>query len=667
MADGNRSPEAFDSAAIAAALGVSKRAIEMRANRETWAFEVRTARGGAKRFYSATKLPADVQAAVVLRARPNLVAPAVPLEPSPKARASHRATEEQIAAAWRRYESVPQHLKEEAQRRLRALQAVDQLVADGHSLMDARGLVATQLQREGMRGASIPSLGRWAAQVATVEKQHRLALLVSAYAGRTTTVDIPQEAWDVFKADYLRVEAPTASSCYDRLARIAAIKGWQIPSLKTFQRRIQAELPRGVLILARKGQEAFDRTFPAQERDRSVFHALEAVNSDGHKFDVFVRWPDGTIARPIMVGVQDLYSGKVLGYRVAETESADLARFAFRDVIDRYGIPGKVWLDNGRGFASKMLTGGTKNRFRFKVKEDDPTGLLTSLGCEIHWATPYHGQAKPIERAWRDMCDRIAKHPAFAGAYTGNKPDAKPENYGSKAVPLDEFVRVLNEEVAAHNAREGRRTRVANGRSFDFAFHASYASSTIRKASTEQLRQLLLTTDVVTSDQRDGSVRLAGNRYWSEAIASHAGSKLILRFDPEQLHTCVQVYTLANVYVGEADCIAAVGFADTMAAREHARAKKQYRRAAKQQLDAERRMDAATVAAQLPSPIPEELPPAGVVAPMFGRRKPAPLPEAEPMRRTGTDDNEAALATLLRGMDDRLRSRAMWGPQEDTE
>ena len=96
-----------------------------------------------------------------------------------------------------------------------------------------------------------------------------------------------------------------------------------------------------------------------------------------------------------MVGVQDLYSGKLLGYRIAETESSDLARFAFRDVIERYGIPGKVWLDNGRGFASKMLTGGTANRFRFKVKEDDPTGLLTAMGCEIHWATPYHGQAKP--------------------------------------------------------------------------------------------------------------------------------------------------------------------------------------------------------------------------------------------------------------------------------
>ncbi|MGH8346885.1 MAG: transposase domain-containing protein [Pseudomonas sp.] len=616
-------------------------------------------RGGQKRFFTTASLPDDVHAALLLNQAPRVV------------KASEFRTTglsaEQIASAWQRYDAVPQHLKDEAQRRLRAVQAVEGLVADRRPLMEARTLVAAQLQRENVRGASVASLGRWAALVSNVDKHHRLALLVPAYTGRTVKAEIPSEAWDLFKGDYLRVEAPTASSCYDRLKRIATVKEWPaLPCLKTFQRRIEAELPRAVLILARQGQEKFDQTFPAQERDRSIFHALEAVNSDGHKFDVFVKWPDGTVARPIMVGVQDLYSGKLLGYRIAETESADLARFAFRDVMERYGIPAKVWLDNGRGFASKMLTGGTANRFRFKVRDDDPTGVLTAMGCEIHWATPYHGQAKPIERAWRDLCDRIAKHPAFAGAYTGNKPDAKPENYGSKAIPLEEFVRVVNEEIAAHNAREGRRTRTAAGRSFDAAFQESYARSPIRKATPEQLRELLLSTDVVTGDRRDGSVRLSGNRYWSEAIAAYAGQKLMLRFDPEQLHQAVQAYTLANVYIGQAECIAAVGFADTGAAREHARAKKQYRTANRQQLAAERRMDASKVAAQLPSPMPEELPPAGVIAPMFGRRKaPAPAPAEMEHRRTGTDDNESAFISLMNDMASRSNATSLWKAPKD--
>jgi len=634
MADGGSRTDYLAAADVGKALGVSERAVQMRATKEEWPFTEQPVRGGRRRLYALSSLPADVQAAVFLASKP---------APAPVPRVTKATlSDAQIKAKWARWDTASQDLKDQAERRLKALQAVEHLVAAGRTLGDARALVAAQLQREGVRGGSVASLGRWAAEVAGAEPQHRLALLVPSYTGRTASVEIPVEAWDQFRADYLRPEAPTASSCYRRLERVAKAQGWVLPCLRSFERRIKREMHPQLVTLARQGVEALDRMFPAQERDRSVFSALEGVNADGHKFDVFVRFPLGQIARPIMVGVQDLYSGKLLGYRVAETESADLARLAFMDVVRNYGIPAHAWLDNGRGFTSKMLTGGVANRFRFKVRTDDPTGVLTGMGVNVHFTLPYSGQSKPIERAWRDLCDTVAKHPAFAGAYTGNKPDAKPENYGSKAVPFDVFERVLREEIDAHNARIGRRSKVAAGRSFDEVFNESYATSTIRRASDEQLRQLLLAAEVVTADRRDGSVKLSGNRYWCEALARHCGQKLMLRFDPDALHEQVQVYTLANVFVGTADCIAAVGFADTQAAKEHARAKKQHRRAAKQQLEAERRMDIAQVAAQLPTEAPADLPPAGVLAPVFGRPRYSPMQatqhESEPVQRTGTDD-----------------------------
>ena len=534
-------------------------------------------------------------------------------------------TEAQLQAAWTRYEAVWQSLKDVAAQRLAALQAVDKLVISGRSLMDARASVAAQMQRDGMRGGSVASLGRWAADVAQADKQHRLALLVPGYVGRTVTADIPHAAWDAFKADYLRVEAPTATSCYERVQRRAKAERWALPSLRAFQSKLQRELPAQVLRLARHGVGSLDLMYPAQERDRSGFAALEAVNADGHKFDVFVRFPSGKVARPVMVGVQDLYSGKLLGWRLAETESADLARLAFRDVIERFGIMSDAWLDNGRGFASKMLTGGTATRFRFKVKPEEPTGALVAIGVNIHWTTPYNGQAKPIERAWRDLCDRIAKHPAFAGAYTGNKPDNKPENHGSRAIPLAEFTRIVGEEITAHNARPGRRSKVCNGSSFDAIFNESYTRTTIRRATEEQLRQMLMAAELVGANPRDGSVRLLGNRYWCAALAQHCGRRLMVRFDPDALHTSVQVYTAAHVFVGTADCIAAVGFADSQAAREHARAKTKHRRATRQQLDAECRMDVAKVAELLPRVEPETRPSATIIAPLFGRPRGAPV------------------------------------------
>ena len=77
-------------------------------------------------------------------------------------------------------------------------------------------------------------------------------------------------------------------------------------------------------MLAREGLEKLERMFPPIIRDRSEFHALQAVNADGHRWDVFVSFPDKQKPiRPLMLAIQDLYSGKILAWRIAENEGAD--------------------------------------------------------------------------------------------------------------------------------------------------------------------------------------------------------------------------------------------------------------------------------------------------------------------------------------------------------
>ena len=66
-----------------------------------------------------------------------------------------------------------------------------------------------------------------------------------------------------------------------------------------------------------------------------MFHALQAVNLDDHRMDVFVRWPDGTIARPHLEGVQDIYSGLILAWRIDRSENTQAIRLAIGDVIER--------------------------------------------------------------------------------------------------------------------------------------------------------------------------------------------------------------------------------------------------------------------------------------------------------------------------------------------
>ncbi len=449
--------------------------------------------------------------------------------------------------------------------------------------------------------------------------------------------EIHPQAWNVFKSDYLRPERPTYAACYARLKLAAAANGWgEIPHVKTLQRKLEREVDHRLVIACRDGQDALRLVQPPQTRSVADLRALQLVNIDGHRWDVFVKWPDGRIARPMMVAIQDVYSRKFLAWRIGETESAVQTRLAFADLFRDYGIPEACLLDNGRAFASKWITGGSANRYRFKVREEEPLGLLTQLGIKIHWAQPYRGQSKPIERAFRDLCDHVAKHHEFAGAYTGNKPDAKPENYASRAVDLETFVRIANAGIAAHNARDGRRTEAARGRSFDIAFAESYERQPVGRATPEQLRLALLAADQVTADRRSGAVALYGNTFWCGELSKVAGTKVTVRFDPDDLQSEVHVYDAAGSYVASAPVLEAVGFLDAGAAQRRARQERQLKRAVRDKAEIEQ-LIAAEDLAELMGDGPEPATPVApnVIRPVRLRRASgaAALATSHPMDR----------------------------------
>lgn len=534
-------------------------------------------------------------------------------------------------ALWDRFERLSDAQKDEARRRLAAVDRVALLARDINQQV-AITTVASEIK------CGARTLFRWIDR-ADVKRSDRLAALAPLNEGRTATAACDPRAWDCLKALWLQPESRVFESCDRRMREIAAEHGWSpIPSPKTLKRRLEREIPRGVQVLARKGPDAARALYPHQTRDRSVFHAMQAVNADGHRFDVFVKWPDGRIIRPTMVAIQDLYSGAIVGHRLAESENWTAVRHAFADAIESFGVPELCWLDNGRAFASKWLTGGAKTRFRFKIRDDEPAGILTNLGVRVHWATPYHGQAKPIERAFRDLCEEIGKHPTCAGAYTGNSPLAKPDNYGSAAVPFETFRALVATEIRRHNERQGRRSALAKGRSFADLFRDSVESPgvAVRRATDAQRRMLLLAAEGVTAAKRNGEVQLAGNRYWTEALGDVAGRKVTVRFDPDDLFSAVAVYALDGRFIAEAECVEAVGFNDMEAAQRQARKVRAYLRAQREMLTLERRMSIDDVARLLPNPAPVAKPVPKVVR-LVANGGTAPASDREGLDREGWD------------------------------
>lgn len=690
---------------IASALGISAQAARKRAAKEGWTFTEETTRGGSRRLYITARLPRDVLHAVELQsiremlngAGRNTKEDAVGSTPQRRADGARHVAETQDFSQERTtpvsvgspassnddrlgqlahqqaenitakhsqntanalgelFDAKPQHIKDRAAEHLKAVQAFHRLMATGYRRDAALEAIAAEC------GTSVASVQRYLAAVKGKPEHLWLYLLAPRYCGRTVEAELSAAAWEFLKADYLRRERPTAAACIARLRRAAAEHQWTLPSTRTLQRKL-AELPRTLQVLAREGAKAVQQLYPAQLRDKGALSALQIINGDGYKHNLWVRFPDGEIIRAKTWFWQDVYSSKIIGWRTDKTEHTDIIRLSFGDIVEQYGIPESVVMDNTLAAANKTMSGGIKHRFRFKVREEEPLGVFPLLGVHVRWATPGHGQAKPVERLFGvgGIGEIVDKAPDFAGAWTGGNPLDKPDYDGkTRAIDLEDLHQVIEREVAAYNAREGRRSPIHKGRSFDAVFNDSFQLATIRRATEAQRRLWLLATEPVTAGRKDGALTLeAGritrsqvaptyaNRYWAPALVEYAGAKLVARFDPLQLHTGVHVYTLDGRYITFAECHAPQGFNDANAGREHSRARKTFVRAQKQLLESEVRMDALQVAKHLPGVDrkPEDLtiPAPKVIRPEFRN----PIERPTPVAVVRSADEDAFMAQL---------------------
>lgn len=445
-------------------------------------------------------------------------------------------------------------------------------------------------------GVSLKTLYRWKQQVKGRPVGEWARCLAPNTKGRTATATLHPAAWEYIKADWLRLEAPAASAVYRRAVRLADKEGWgELPSYDTVLRRLNA-IRADVRILAREGERALERLTPYQIRSHFE-EANAAWNLDGHTVDVWVRWPDGEILRPTLLVLQDVRSRRWLSHVLDKSENREATRLVFAQAIDTFGPPDKVYIDNSRAFNSKWITGGMPSRFRFKIKPEDPKGLLTRLGIQVTPVKPGHGESKPVERAFRDFCEDFSRHPACAGCYTGNSPLTRPDYpHKTKAMDFDVFTSLLDEAVQELNQRTGRRGEGLEGRSFEEVYNTTYAT---RVAAGRQAvltdwdrASLWLASEAVTV--RGYRVAYAGNFYDAPNLIDHDGKKIVIRFDPDDLKGTAWATELDGKFIGPLECVEKRGFDDQTAAQEDGRKNNRLKRATREYLAALRNTAALT-------------------------------------------------------------------------
>ena len=562
----------------------SRQGVEALAGRLDWRAQVdlarrRQGRGGGWEYHWRL-LPKRAQRELIGRA--NTPVPA--------------ATRPDRAEIWSWFDRLPESVKEKAKRNLRMLQEVEAL-AENTSKSVAVAMIA------GKKGCSDRTIWNLYQRVEGADPSDWLAYLAPRHRA-TPPKGVQKKAAPEFftwlKAAYLRLEGPGFSQSWRNAVKVCKAHGHAYLSERTARRWLDENVSRVEQVFAREGEEGLRACFPPQIRDRSTMTAMEMVNADCHKIDVFVWWPGlPEPVRPQLIVFQDVYSGKMLSWAIDLNPNKVAVMQAFMKMVRTYGRPQACLFDNGMEFANKDITGGAKHRFRFKISDAEPVGILGMLGIDMSFARPGRGQSKPIERGFRDFCVDIARDPRFAGAYTGSHVLAKPANYMSRAVDLEEFIRVVEEGIHEHNARTGRRSATANGRSFDETFAASFETTPIRKATEEQLRLCLMAQYVRKLHQKNGQITLYKNAYWAEWMSELAGEWVTARFNPEDLHEGANIYSMAGEFLGYAHCRQKSPFRDIASAKAAAREEKLRRRKYRTLLNEQRPVSIREFAAEV--------------------------------------------------------------------
>ncbi|MFW1680128.1 hypothetical protein C1S99_10705 [Vibrio parahaemolyticus] len=483
---------------------------------------------------------------------------------------------------WYEYDLASESQKDRAKHALELCLRVQKYVDSGEKLVAAMKQVAAESH------VTYARIHRWfyispALRTKHIPQGDWLPSLLDGRGGTTRMAHIPEEAWEFFKADYLRPEmkSGTVMECYRRLEKLAKDKSWELPCHKVFTARIKREIPKELVMLKRFGKAEFQKSMlPSQRRSRAGLHAMQIVAGDGHVARVFCKTEDGHVFRPTIWAFIDVYSSMIVGYSVDRTENTEMLGIAIHRMVSEYGIPTQYTLDRGSVALSEAMTGrlsrpkrdGSGKLTHKKFDTYEIEGAITAMGSRVSWIKGIddnegrsgNSRANPIERLWHSKggIGQFERSPVFAGAYTGASITDKPANYNSaNAVSFDVFLKHLDAWIYEWNHQEGRRTEMAKsqGLSYVQVFKRSYEQSAIAKPTNAQLALCLLRTRKAVKVHNGGCVDLnAGdyskhktNRYQSPLLYEYVGDKVKLRFNPYDLTKYVLAFTDDDRLIGK--------------------------------------------------------------------------------------------------------------------
>ncbi|MBD5631700.1 MAG: transposase [Clostridia bacterium] len=319
-----------------------------------------------------------------------------------------------------------------------------------------------------------------------------------------------------------------------------------LASSASFAREIERSIPVPVLKYYRLGEKAcHDECANYIERTYDDLHSNDIWVCDNHTFDIFVNGGDSEKpVRVYLTAFLDVRSRKMVGWYVTDAPSSDATLQALRRGITVYGIPKRIYSDNGREFLTHDI-GGRGFRKSAKTDEHEPMTILQHLQIEFRTALVRNARAKIVERAFVDVKNCFSK--LFEG-YTGGTIAERPERlkttgkHAENFIIIDEFREYVDTFIRGWFNKQPHSGSGMNGRTRDEVYAACLYEQ--RVATQDELNLMMLRTSRMQTVNRGVRIKFYEQtlRFYSdELIMGHDREKVYVRYNPDDLAE-VRVY-----------------------------------------------------------------------------------------------------------------------------
>lgn len=391
--------------------------------------------------------------------------------------------------------------------------------------------------------------------------KYGLAGLISRYGTNSKKCSVSDLYFEYFKKLYLKEGAPSLRSCWEQTLGYAILKfnanKDKFPSHMAFKRRMDREIPKQSIYLARYGESAWNRKYSQYiERDYSNIVCGKVWVSDHAQIDVACRMSDGSVKFPWVTAWRDFKSGKWLGW-ILQTDhpNSDLIFQTFYNSALEYGLPEDIIIDNGKDYRSKDFAGGRK----IQVDEQDTTCMLEELNVNVHFALPYNAQTKPIERDFLKIKNWLSKHcVGYRGGNVVERPEILAEEIkNDKIMSFEDFKTLFDNFIVDVFNKHHSNGKNHKGLSPDELFYQEFTEKVA--PSKDALKLFCMRTSKNFTIGRNGIKDSAlGITYWADWMSLKKGIKVYLRRDIKDYTDAWVFNALNDEFIGKAKVVKAV-------------------------------------------------------------------------------------------------------------